>query len=99
MAKKKDTISETLYYQMLSAHSDNVWYVAAGLAASLKTLSVKHQVLGIAALLLCMLHKYGLEHTEVLGIADGMVFSGENNNIHPHFQQIVDFYMTSKEEI
>lgn len=83
---------------MLLAHKDNVWYVAAGLAASLKELSAKHQVLGIAATLLLMLHKYNLDYTEVLGIADGMVFSGENNNIHPNFNQIIEFYMDSKEE-
>ena len=48
-------------------------------------------MLGLAAALICMLHQYGLNHIDVLGIADNMVYSGENNNMKPDFKAIQSF--------
>lgn len=45
-------------------------------------------MLGIAATLICMLHKYDLNHVDVLGQADTFVYA---SGMRPEFKAIMQF--------
>jgi hypothetical protein len=76
---------------MLRTTSYDVAMAAMRVMDAIQSDKVANQMLGLAAALICMLHQYGLTHTDVLGIADNMVYSGENNNMKPDFKVIQKF--------
>lgn len=60
--------------------------------------SIENQILGVASLLLVFLDRYGLSHIDVLGMADAVVHSGDNNNMLPEFKNCY-LFMKNKKEI
>ena len=65
---------------------------------ALQTDKVCNQVLGLATALICMLDQYDLDHVDALGIAQNMVYSGDNGNIKPDFK-VIKKYMKEEWEI
>ena len=87
----KNKTTEIIYDQMLRTTCKEVSQAALRVMDSIQGEKVCNQMLGLAAALICMLHQYGLNHIDVLGIADNMVYSGENNNMKPDFKAIQSF--------
>ena len=87
----KNKTAEIIYDQMLRTTCKEVSQAALRVMDSIQGEKVCNQMLGLAAALICMLHQYGLNHIDVLGIADNMVYSGENNNMKPDFKAIQSF--------
>lgn len=83
---------------MLRTNPTRVARAALGAIDGVQAEKVEDQLLGLASVLICMLNHYGLSHIDVLGIADNMVYSGENNNMKPEFKAIVN-YMKNEWEI
>ena len=83
---------------MLKTTTKKVANTALTVMDSIQAERVENQILGIAAILICLLDQYGLSHVDVLGIADNMVFSGSNNNMLPEFK-VIRNYMKSEWEI
>ena len=83
--------ADILYRQMILTTPKRVAQSALRAIDAIQTDKTCNQVLGLAAALICMLHQYDLTHTDVLGIADNMVYSGFNNNMLPEFKAIQNF--------
>ena len=83
--------SDVIYSQMLLTTAKSVAISALKIADSIQSDKVANQVLAMAAILVCMMHHYNLDYTDVLGIADNMVYSGENNNMKPEFKAITNY--------
>ena len=94
----KSKTAELLYNLMLRTNPKRVALSALKAIDGVQAEKVEDQLLGLAAVLVCMLNHYGLSHVDVLGIADNMVYSGENNNMKPEFKAIKN-YMKSEWEI
>ncbi len=94
----KSKTAELLYDLMLRTNPQRVALSALKAIDGVQAEKVEDQLLGLAAVLVCMLNHYGLSHVDVLGIADNMVFSGNNNNMIPEFKAIKN-YMKSEWEI
>lgn len=89
--KMRNKTADLIYGQMLQTTPQQVSQAALMIMNSIQSDKVCNQMLGLAAALICMLHQYGLTHTDVLGIADNMVYSGQNNNMKPEFKAIQTF--------
>lgn len=87
----KNKTADLIYGQMLQTTPKQISYSAIAIMDAIQSDKVCNQMLGLAAALICMLHQYGLTHTDVLGIADNMVYSGDNNNMRPEFKAIQRF--------
>lgn len=87
----KSKTADLLYEQMLKTTAQQVGKSTLRLLNTVQTDKVCNQILGLAAALICMLNQYQLSHTDVLGIADNMVYSGLNNNIKPEFKAVQQF--------
>lgn len=98
MAKSKNRTADILYGQMLQTTPKQVSLAALNIMDRIQGDDVSNQILGLAATLICMLHQYDLNHVDVLGIADNMVYSGLNNNMRPEFKAI-KHYMKNEWEI
>ena len=83
--KLKSRTAEILYYQMLLTTPEEIAKTAYKAINAIQKENVSNQILGIGAILVMLLDKYGLSHTDVLGIADNMVFSDDNNNLSQAF--------------
>lgn len=94
----KNRTAEIVYNQMLQTTPKEVSQAALRVMDTLQTDKVANQVLGLASALICMLEQYELNHVDVLGIADNMVYSGLNNNIKPDFA-VIKKYMKQEWEI
>lgn len=94
----KNKTAGIIYNQMLQTTSQQVSRTALSIMDAIQGEKVCNQMLGLAATLICMLHQYGLNHVDVLGIADNMVYSGMNNNMKPDFKVITN-YMKNEWEI
>lgn len=92
MANIKSKTAELLYNLMLRTNPKKVAQSALGAVDGVQADRVEDQLLGLAALLICMLHHYDLSHIDVLGIADNMVYSGDNNNMRPEFKAITRYF-------
>lgn len=97
MGIKNKTV-DIIYNHMLQTTSQQVSRTALSIMDAIQGEKVCNQMLGLAATLICMLHQYGLNHVDVLGIADNMVYSGINNNMKPDFKVITN-YMKNEWEI
>ena len=98
MAREKNRTAEIIYDLMLRTTPNRVAQSALKVVDSVQAERVEDQLLGLAAVLICMLNQYDLSHVDILGIADNMVYSGENNNMKPEFKAIKS-YMKSEWEI
>ena len=98
MAREKNKTAQLVYDLMLRTNPNKVAQCALKAVDSVQADRVEDQLLGLAAVLICMLNQYDLSHVDVLGIADNMVYSGENNNMKPEFKAIKS-YMKSEWEI
>lgn len=87
----KNKTADIIYGQMLRTTPKQISHSAIAIMDAIQSDKVCNQMLGLAAALICMLHQYGLSHTDVLGIADNMVYSGLNNNMRPEFKAIQVF--------
>lgn len=87
----KNKTADLIYSQMLKTTPKQISYSAISAMDAIQGDKVCNQMLGLAAALICMLHQYGLTHTDVLGIADNMIYSGDNNNMRPEFKAIQQF--------
>lgn len=87
----RNKTADLIYGQMLQTTPQQVSQAALMIMNSIQSDKVCNQMLGLAAALICMLHQYGLSHIDVLGIADNMVYSGQNNNMKPEFKAIQTF--------
>lgn len=87
----KNKTADLIYYQMLQTTPKQVAQASLMIMNAIQSNKVCNQMLGLAAALICMLHQYGLNHVDVLGIADNMVYSGVNNNMRPDFKAIQNF--------
>lgn len=76
---------------MLQTSYKNVAQTALKAIDAIQGDRVEDQLLGIGAVLICLLNEYDLSHVDVLGIADNMVYSGEKNNIKPEFKVIKNY--------
>ena len=98
MVREKNKTAQLVYDLMLRTNPNKVAQSALKVVDSIQADRVEDQLLGLAAVLICMLNQYDLSHVDVLGIADNMVYSGENNNMKPEFKAIKS-YMKSEWEI
>lgn len=87
----KNRTSDLIYNQMLETTPKAVSLASLAIMNSIQDEKVANQILGLSAALICMLHQYDLNHVDALGIADNMVYSGDNNNMLPDFRAIQDF--------
>jgi len=87
----KNKTADLIYEQMLKTTPKQVSQAALRIMNSVQTDKVSNQMLGLGAAFICMLHQYGLNHVDVLGMADNMVYSGENNNMTPDFKALQNF--------
>lgn len=87
----RNKTADIIYNQMLLTTPKQVSYSTVAAMDAIQSDRVCNQILGLAAALICMLHQYDLSHTDVLGIADNMVYSGDNNNMIPEFKAIQRF--------
>lgn len=94
----RNKTADVLYSQMLETTPTQVGGAALVAMDALQSHKVCNQILGLAATLICMLHQYGLNHVDVLGIADNMVYSAENNNMRMEFKALQN-YMKNEWEI
>lgn len=83
---------------MLTTTAKSVADTAKKLINAVQGDKVCNQILGLGALLICMIYQYNLNYTDILGIADNMVYSGDNNNMKPDFKAIQN-YMKDEWEI
>ena len=83
--------ADIIYNQMLLTTPKKVSEASLAVMDSVQSNKVCNQVLGLAAALICVLHNYNLNHTDVLGIADNMVYSGDNGNMRPDFKAFVKY--------
>lgn len=83
--------AEIMYYKMYQTTANSVAKTSLSIMDRIQGEDVSNQVLGLAATLICMLHQYDLNHVDVLGIADNMVYSGSNSNMIPDFKAITRF--------
>lgn len=86
--------SEIIYNQMLMTTAKNVSKTSLLIMDAIQNEKVANQVLALAAALICVMHHYKLNHVEVLGIADNMVYSGMNNNMRDDFKAITNYIKT-----
>lgn len=98
MAEAKSKTAQLVYDLMLRTTASRVARAALGAVDGVQAEKVEDQLLGLAAVLICLLHNYGLSHVDVLGIADNIVYSGEHNNMRAEFKAIVN-YMKNEWEI
>lgn len=94
----KSKTADIIYGQMLQTTPQQVSNAALLIMNAIQGDKVCNQMLGIAAALICMLHQYELNHIDVLGIADNMVYSDFNNNMKSDFKAIQN-YMKNEWEI
>lgn len=94
----KNRTASVIHDLILKTTTKKVANTALTVMDSIQAERVENQILGIAAILICLLDQYGLSHVDVLGIADNMVFSGSNNNMLPEFK-VIRNYMKSEWEI
>lgn len=87
----KNKTADILYYQMLKTTVNDVARTAIRIMDAIQGEKVCNQILGLAAAFICMLHQYDLSHVDAMGIADNMVYSGDNNNMIPEFKVIRTF--------
>lgn len=87
----KNKTADILYYQMLKTTVKDVARTAIRIMDAIQGEKVCNQILGLAAAFICMLHQYELSHVDAMGIADNMVYSGDNNNMIPEFKVIRTF--------
>ena len=87
----KNRTSDLIYNQMLETTPKAVSLTSLAIMNAIQDKEVCNQILGLSAALICMLHQYDLNHVDALGIADNMVYSGDNNNMLPDFKAIQDF--------
>lgn len=98
MGREKSRTAELIYDLMLRTTPYRVAQSALKAVDSVQADKVEDQILGLSAVLICLLNQYDLSHVDALGIADNMVYSGENNNMKPEFKAIKS-YMKSEWEI
>ena len=98
MGREKNKTAQLIYDLMLRTNPKRVAQSALKAVDSVQADRVEDQILGLSAVLICLLNQYDLSHVDALGIADNMVYSGENNNIKPEFKAIKS-YMKSEWEI
>lgn len=94
----KNKTADVIYSQMLQTTPYQVAQAALHIMDSIQGDKVCNQMLGLGAALICMLNQYELNHVDVLGIADNMVYSGDNNNMRPDFKAIQS-YMKNEWEL
>lgn len=94
----KSKTAEIIYTRMLETDAEQVGKAALLMMNSVQSDKVANQILGVASLLICLLHQYDLNHIDVLGLADNMVYSAENNNMTNNFKALRD-YMKNEWEI
>lgn len=87
----KSRTADLMYSLMVNTNSQAVCDSAKKIMDSIQLDRTENQVLGLAACLIIMLHHYDLSHIDVLGIADNIVYSGNNNNMLPDFKAIKRF--------
>lgn len=93
----KNRTADLIYNQMLLTTPKEVAKTALRIMDKIQGENTANQILGLASSLICMLYQYDLNHVDVLGIADGMVYSDTNNNMMPDFKAIKDFMKTEWE--
>lgn len=84
--------TEIIYQQMKQTTSFQTASAAKKILNSIQSCEVSNQVLGLAAVLICMMHQYNLDHSEVMQIADNIVYSGNDSNMLPDFK-VLQKYM------
>ena len=94
----RNRTADIIYTQMLQTTTNQVSQAALRVMDALQTDKVCNQVLGLATALICMLDQYDLDHVDALGIAQNMVYSGDNGNIKPDFK-VIKKYMKEEWEI
>lgn len=80
--------AEILYNKMIMTTPTKVAQASARIVNAIQQLKTEEQMLGIAATLICMLHKYDLNHVDVLGQADTFVYA---SGMRPEFKAIMQF--------
>ena len=96
--KQKNNLADTIYSLMLMADAEAVSQTSLKVMNVLENSGVQLQILGIATALLTILDRYGLNYTDVLGMAECIVFSGRNNNMLQGFKEL-QLLMQAKKEI
>lgn len=94
---KQSSTADLIHSLMLTTDSKAVSQASLKVMKVLINDGVELQILGIAAALLTILDRYGLNYIDVLGMADSIVFSGENNNMLPAFKEIMALMKPKKE--
>lgn len=89
--QEKNRTADILYSQMCQTTAKSVSKTALKIMNAIQSETTSNQMLGLGAALICMLHQYDMRHTDVLGIADNMVYSGIEKNILPDFKAIKVF--------
>lgn len=95
----KSNTSDLIYSLMIqSINYKPIFQTSLKVMKAIQNDSVENQILGLASLLLVFLDRYGLSYIDVLGTADAVVHSGDNNNILPEFKNCY-LFMKNKKEI
>lgn len=87
----KNKTAELLYNQMLIANEIEVSKTTLSILNLIQTLKVHNQLLGLACAIICLLEAYGLNHSDLLGIAHNIVHQQTDNNAHKNFKAVKQF--------
>ncbi len=94
----RNKTADILYQKMLQTTPQKVGITAIKAMNAIQCDSVENQILSVGALLVTMLDQYQLNATEVLGVADNMVYSAAHNNMAFDFKALKN-YMKNEWEI
>lgn len=90
----KNKTSDLLYRQMLIADEIEVSKTTISILSLIQTLRVHNQLLGLACAVICLLEAYGMNSSDVLGIAHNIVHTTANNNADKNFKAVKQFMKT-----
>ena len=94
---KQNKTADLIHSLMMNSDSKAISQTSLKVMKALQNESVENQILGLSSLFLTFLDRYGLNHIDVLGMADSIVFSGENNNMLPEFKTMARLMKNKKE--
>lgn len=94
---KQNNSADLIHSLMINSDSKAVSQTSLKVMKAIQNESVENQILGLSSLFLTFIDRYGLNYIDVLGTADAIVFSGENNNMIPDFKNITKLMKNKKE--
>lgn len=88
---QENKLAELVHRRLITATGTGASVAALKIMDAIQTERLENQLLGIAAVFICMLDRYELDHVDPLNIAYNMVYSGGAGNMAKNFKAIKNF--------